>query len=809
MAYNSQDERLLVKGNERITRQLKVGKEIFADCDINAACDVNITGSLNTDKICSAGTLDISASCVNVNATSLEVNAATCIKNDLNVQCAVNTCNLQVNGTVKNRLEVEGDIRGHQDIIAECDLVVHGNLLVDGNVTASTETQVATTGDYLVTRENNNNALTSTEYSGLAVNNYSNGKMATLTSDYCGTWRVSDSATNTGTTYTNVSEFNGHFYDHLTQTTTSGPTGVMTDVNAIELSNVVLYNGSYYHKEGEDWFGPISVVNGIFDLGSLITDSATITALNALTAHELIYYNTVKDNHINVSQNQPLLTRAEESSLQNNDILVWDNTNKKAVPMTRPTVSGSNLTANINGATSCVTYTWTTGITATNSICFNGCTYAQAKADILSGNAASATNATQFNGCTFAQACTTIRSGLTSCVGTVTIADKAAANSNTPVALCTGATSVGKSGSCGLNFNTCTGELTTTQVSVTAAVATSWSRAPIFMSAGASGASKVCNVVIRACCTNASCALTCRNFVFCGSTGYMHGNVCGIATNANSAVALSTVLTVSTAAATAAKEATLAGFSLHKGARLTINLTNANTVANATLNINGTGAKAVKINGAAVTASNWSAGFWNAYYDGTYWQLTTYEAYNAYTAATATSATCATKVSRNGYTSAYNFDVALFNNSTSVNSEQMYVSNSCRLNYCNTTGALCITNNARSAVAGSVTAACVCTNGIQFNSSHNDTVGIRFISTIDGPAQCALFKDITNAVTFLVSGKAYAIWGAYGTKKLDYICRASSTCYTFYSENTCVGSVCCCCTSTVNTMFAIFGKYIY
>lgn len=49
----------------------------------------------------------------------------------------------------------------------------------------------------------------------------------------------------------------------------------------------------------------------------------------------------------------------------------------------------------------------------------------------------------------------------TTCKGTVTILDKVAANSDTPVALCTGETSVGKSGSCGLNFNTCCGILKT------------------------------------------------------------------------------------------------------------------------------------------------------------------------------------------------------------------------------------------------------------------------------------------------------------------------------------------------------------
>ena len=49
--------------------------------------------------------------------------------------------------------------------------------------------------------------------------------------------------------------------------------------------------------------------------------------------------------------------------------------------------------------------------TATNATCFDGCTFAQAKEDILSGNAATATNATCFDGCTYAQAKADILSG--------------------------------------------------------------------------------------------------------------------------------------------------------------------------------------------------------------------------------------------------------------------------------------------------------------------------------------------------------------------------------------------------------------
>lgn len=54
--------------------------------------------------------------------------------------------------------------------------------------------------------------------------------------------------------------------------------------------------------------------------------------------------------------------------------------------------------------------TATSATTATNSTCFGGCTYAQAKADILAGTAK---NSTCFGGCTYAQAKTDILSGVT------------------------------------------------------------------------------------------------------------------------------------------------------------------------------------------------------------------------------------------------------------------------------------------------------------------------------------------------------------------------------------------------------------
>ena len=85
--------------------------------------------------------------------------------------------------------------------------------------------------------------------------------------------------------------------------------------------------------------------------------------------------------------------------------------------------------------------------------------------------------------------------------------------------------------------------------------------------------------------------------------------------------------TCSTDAATVAKVATIADgsstFTLEKGARICVKFTNANTVAAPTLNVGGTGAKAIYWHGAALDSSQ----YWQAsavvdfVYNGTQWEL--------------------------------------------------------------------------------------------------------------------------------------------------------------------------------------------
>lgn len=78
----------------------------------------------------------------------------------------------------------------------------------------------------------------------------------------------------------------------------------------------------------------------------------------------------------------------------------------------------------------------------------------------------------------------------------------------------------------------------------------------------------------------------------------------------------------STAAATAAKTVTLSGFTLATGARIIVRFTVTNTASNPTLNVNGTGAKAIQYRNAAISAGFLAANRLREFvYDGSAWEL--------------------------------------------------------------------------------------------------------------------------------------------------------------------------------------------
>lgn len=99
----------------------------------------------------------------------------------------------------------------------------------------------------------------------------------------------------------------------------------------------------------------------------------------------------------------------------------------------------------------------------------------------------------------------------------------------------------------------------------------------------------------------------------------------------------------STAAGTAAKTATISGFKLFTGAVAYIKFSVKNTAANPTLNISGTGAKAIQYQGAAISSSYLNANRTYAFvYDGSVYQLigdiNTNTKYSVFTGATTSAA---------------------------------------------------------------------------------------------------------------------------------------------------------------------------
>lgn len=422
-------------------------------------------------------------------------NGVTCAGNYPINHLGDNTC-------VHGRIQTAGDIRAEGQIVSEGDAVVHGDLFVDGTSHVVNVEEIQSSGDYEILRSGQPTGISS--YSGTIIENYNgNDEHVFIGADCQGEVRIGKNVQTAVTTYTDISDYNSQYYDGLTQTATTGPSGYITNVDAVELNNVA-YNtttgttivAGYYHWEGVHWFGPLSIVSGKFDLGSMITDATDIATLDALTRRRLVYYNSVTDNVLSdIDVNQPVLTRNESGNLSDKALLQWDATYRRADAINMPTADKSHLSACVVGG-NVDHYDWTDTIAKADCVCkelvtdnanrqlllgnatesagyssvsiansckatFNAAT-GVLSATCFCGVASSAVNSTCFNGCTYACACANIRNGLTSCTGTVTVSNKAAADSATPVALCTGATAVGRSTGCALTFNTCTGVLSAT-----------------------------------------------------------------------------------------------------------------------------------------------------------------------------------------------------------------------------------------------------------------------------------------------------------------------------------------------------------
>ena len=288
-------------------------------------------------------------------------NGVTCAGNYPIVHLGDNTC-------VHGRIQTAGDIRAQGQIVAEDDVVVHGDLFVEGTTHVIDTEEVQSSGDYQILRAGQPTGITS--YAGTIIENYDGtDKHVFIGVDCCGEVRVGKNAQTAVATYTYISDYNSQYYDHLTQTVTAGPSGYMTNVDAVELDSVV-YNSTtgneivpgYYHWEGVHYYGPLSIVSGKFDLGNLITDVSDIATLDALTQRRLIYYNSVTDNVLaDIDINQPVLTRNESGNLSSNALLQWDASYRRADAINMPVTDKTVLSACIVGG-NVDHYEWTNEI---------------------------------------------------------------------------------------------------------------------------------------------------------------------------------------------------------------------------------------------------------------------------------------------------------------------------------------------------------------------------------------------------------------------------------------------------------------
>lgn len=114
-----------------------------------------------------------------------------------------------------------------------------------------------------------------------------------------------------------------------------------------------------------------------------------------------------------------------------------------------------------------------------------------------------------------------------------------------------------------------------------------------------------------------------------GGTGRTDGKVAALATartidgvSFNGSANVTHYATCSTASGTAAKIVALTDFTLVTGATVTVRFTITNTAANPTLNVNNTGAKAIRYRNAAISAGYLAANrTYDFVYDGSSWQL--------------------------------------------------------------------------------------------------------------------------------------------------------------------------------------------
>ena len=201
-----------------------------------------------------------------------------------------------------------GTIGGNTQI--DGDLTIDGNIYQRGSAYETHAEKIYTKKDMIITRDGAESPLGADELTGFKAKHYDNdGNDGILAFDRNGTARVGD--------YTKDKVFTVYSSDGVT-----------------------FYSDSEMTEE-------VTIPSGVTP--------------ELVEGNEYTYTQDVNDT-------EPILTRSEETDLNNNDILMWNSTQKKAVNVPRPSLNNTVLTAKIQNNQT--TYEWKSGGSA--GVAFKG-----------------------------------------------------------------------------------------------------------------------------------------------------------------------------------------------------------------------------------------------------------------------------------------------------------------------------------------------------------------------------------------------------------------------------------------------------
>ena len=248
--------------------------------------------------------------------------------------------------------------------------IIAGDLEVRGTTFSSEVENVQSDGDWIVLRANNTSPLANGDYAGLVFHNYNTaGKDAAITVDNSGTFRLSTQTTESVSPLQNtwlVDEQYFHSnvdFSQATLLTENYPvtrySEVFTDIEAYRSGN----NHYFYDPNAEtiEYYNN-AIYNTVTQKVELAGNIVSFTPDPSVdTPHEVHFYTSISFMEPQASDMEAIATRDETSDWDNNEIAMYDKTDEKFVGIGTPIQNNTVLTAQVDGVTGEVSYTWKTG----------------------------------------------------------------------------------------------------------------------------------------------------------------------------------------------------------------------------------------------------------------------------------------------------------------------------------------------------------------------------------------------------------------------------------------------------------------